>query len=472
MADLYDYQTDTGIIVPDTGQVQTDVENEYKEQFGTDLIVTPDTPQGMLIAAEVLARVAVITNNANVANQLNPDLAGGVFLDAILAFTGLSRTLATKSTVGVTITGTPGTILPVGTQARETVNNELFQNQGAITIPGSGTITATFESVNTGAIACAAGTLTQIVTPVLGWDAITNAAGASLGQATQSDVQTRQFRKDALAAQGSSLAGAIIAGVLQVEDVKSLTFRENYTNVLATIDSIAMFPHSLYMCIDGGTNANVAAAIVDKKSGGCNFQRAVQTGTLTGASAIVTGLADTTNLSVGLKVTGTDVPADTRILTVDSSTQITMDANATGSGAQSLTFTQGKSEDTITQDVTVVISGQVIPVVFDRPDQIGIDVQATVQVLDSSITDPDSVIKTAILDYAAGNVSGEPGLVVGANVSPFELSGAVALAAPGIYIQKMEVKKSSSGVWLTTEVVIELWELGVITEGSITVVSS
>jgi len=63
-----------------------------------------------------------------------------------------------------------------------------------------------------------------------------------------------------------------------------------------------------------------------------------QTGTLTAGSAVVTGLSDTSQLIVGMAVSGTGVPASTTILSVDSSTQITMSQNATASGAQSLTF--------------------------------------------------------------------------------------------------------------------------------------
>lgn len=62
------------------------------------------------------------------------------------------------------------------------------------------------------------------------------------------------------------------------------------------------------------------------------------TGTLASGSPIVSGIASTTQLAAGLPVTGTGIPVGTTIASV-APTQITLSANATASGAQSLTST-------------------------------------------------------------------------------------------------------------------------------------
>jgi microcystin-dependent protein len=62
-----------------------------------------------------------------------------------------------------------------------------------------------------------------------------------------------------------------------------------------------------------------------------------QAATLNTGSAVVTGLT-TTNMRTGMALTGTGVPASTTILTVDSGTAITMSANATATGSQTLRF--------------------------------------------------------------------------------------------------------------------------------------
>ena len=86
MPDYYKYDSLSGIIVPDTGEVQTDVENEFLSNFGADMDMSPSSPQGRLVEMETLSRVGVVGFNALVANQINIDYATGQFLDAIGAF--------------------------------------------------------------------------------------------------------------------------------------------------------------------------------------------------------------------------------------------------------------------------------------------------------------------------------------------------------------------------------------------------
>jgi hypothetical protein len=63
-----------------------------------------------------------------------------------------------------------------------------------------------------------------------------------------------------------------------------------------------------------------------------------QTGTLSSGFTTVTGLTSTRQLVVGMKVSGTNIPANTVIATVDTATQVTLNNGATGSGSSSLTF--------------------------------------------------------------------------------------------------------------------------------------
>jgi hypothetical protein len=54
-----------------------------------------------------------------------------------------------------------------------------------------------------------------------------------------------------------------------------------------------------------------------------------ETGDTTNASPILENIGDTTNLRVGMRIIGVGVPADTYILSIDSSTQVTMTEDAT-----------------------------------------------------------------------------------------------------------------------------------------------
>lgn len=266
----YNYINDTGTVVADTSDTLEEVQIEYKAILGQDLNVSPETPQGGLITAEVISRQGTMRNNAQVANQINPNLAGGVFLDALCALTALERTEATQTIVTGAITGVASTIIPQGSQARTTDGDYFYLQNGAI-IGAGGTVDAVFLSTEKGEIPAESGTLTQIVDGVIGWEGLTNAVSGVLGNNVQSDYSLRTQRKETLFLQGVGLVGAIVSGLKTVDNVKSLSFYENDTSVDVTVDTIVISANSVYACVDGGSDEDVAQMLLAKKSCGCAY---------------------------------------------------------------------------------------------------------------------------------------------------------------------------------------------------------
>lgn len=267
----YEYVVSTGLIVPDTSTLLTEVEDEFKAALGADLVTSPSTPQGALIVAETIARTGVVGNNAALANQINPNLAGGVFLDAIWALTGGQRIAATRSVVpSVSLTGLPGVVIPAGSQA-SLADGTLFESVSGVVLDISGLGAVDFQAVDTGPIAANPGALTQIVTAILGWDAVTNPTAATLGRNLESDQASRVRRRNTLSLQNVALPEAISSALYDTPNVRSLTLRENTTNTPLTIDSVTLVPHSIFVCVDGSTDAAVAATLLANKSLGCDW---------------------------------------------------------------------------------------------------------------------------------------------------------------------------------------------------------
>lgn len=391
----YRYITQTGVILPDTAEIRTEVENEFREAFGNDLDVSPETPQGVLITAETLARDAVVRNNADVANQINPNLAGGVFLDAIWKLTGGERVAATPSIIrNVVLTGVPGAIVPAGSIASVGPEGAQFVLLSAVVLT-AGTGQGVFQSVEIGAIPAPAGTLNQIVTGVLGWETVSNPQAAEMGRDEESDIASRIRRRQTLALQAITLPEAITSGLRTVEGVRSTAFRENVTNSPITIEGVTLGPHSVFACVDGGTDQDVALMLLRKKSVGAGWNG------------------------------NTSVP------------------------------------------VTDPYSGQVYTVLFSRPDPVPIFVRITVRG-GASYPDVPQLVRQSILDYAAGRQEGEVGFVVGGDVSPFEIGGAVNRVAPTIYVQN--VLLSTDGVsYSAAEVPVTIEQIATILEGNIAV---
>lgn len=117
----------------------------------------------------------------------------GNYLDMRAAENGLTRRAATKAVGTITVTGTPGTVIPVGTG----VNTEsdgvslavLFQTTETATIGGAGTTTATIEAIVPGIVGnVAAGTIVLLTQPQPGITGITNLMATAGGTESESDA--------------------------------------------------------------------------------------------------------------------------------------------------------------------------------------------------------------------------------------------------------------------------------------------
>lgn len=268
----YDYLTNEGIIKPDTSDTLAEVQQEFRDAFGADLPVDPSTPQGVLISMETENRDAASSLMAQVANQINPDIAGGVFLDAIWAFLGGSRFPAERTILNqVALGGVPGTLIPQGSLASTTSDNVLFRTQTAVTLDASGAAVVTFESVDTGSFPVAIGGLDAVASSVLGWETVVNPSVAILGRPAESDVSARRRRRRTLALQGVSTPEAIQSSIYSLDGVRSLSFRENITNSNIVIDGVTLVPHSIYVCVDGGSDDEIAMSLLANKTIGANY---------------------------------------------------------------------------------------------------------------------------------------------------------------------------------------------------------
>ena len=88
---LYDYVTNSGIVIPQTSDIKAKVEAAFIDIFGSDFSFDTETPAGRLVEAITFLFLNALVVNAQNANQLNPGQATGNYLDAIGALFGTSR---------------------------------------------------------------------------------------------------------------------------------------------------------------------------------------------------------------------------------------------------------------------------------------------------------------------------------------------------------------------------------------------
>lgn len=387
MTAAYTYMTATGTIVADTTDLLTDVQTEWQNAFGSALNVDASTPQGVMIAAETTARSSVMRNNADLANMQNPNLAYGTFLDAICALLGVERGQNIQTFItGVTISGDNGTVIPAGSRVK-TTNGDIFALVEQVTIPMSKSIAADFQSQAYGDILVPAGAM-QIVDGTIGWGSatVTGTATISPGSVQSTDAQLKNKRNQQLSIQGTASTASVVANTLEVENVSSVIVVENNTGVVQAVNGVTFtLPNALWVCVAGNNlvPADVAAALYAAHNGGCPWDY--------GAA-------------------GMGVPVDA-------------------------------PDGTLVTDETTGLSYRVkftTPILYDT--YIHVDVEQS-----ASDSPGANAIQKVILDYCQGLVGGEKGLVVGASLSAFEVSGAVARAFPGVYVKKCMVAAVPEG---------------------------
>lgn len=268
--------TAAGLVLPAESDILAGVQADIDSAFGGGVNASLETPQGQLASSESAVIADKNAQLAYVVNQLDPDYASGEFQDAIGKYYFLTRKGATATSVTVTLTGIAGTVVPALSLAQD-VNGNTYANSGDVTIGAGGTVSATFNNIVTGPIPCAAGSLTQIYQAIPGWDAISNPAAGVLGQDVESRTDFEYRRKNSVALNANGSKQAIAANVFNVTGVTDVYVDENVTDVTVNRGSTnyPMLPHSLYVAVVGGADADIANAIWLRKNDGSNMNGTV-----------------------------------------------------------------------------------------------------------------------------------------------------------------------------------------------------
>ena len=240
----------------------------FRIALGEDLDLAPETPQGQIVGVLALTLTQVDEALVAVSNGQSVSRSQGVQLDDLGSLLGIERLLGgTRSTVTVTLAGQGGVSIPARSRARTTAG-DMFELIQKVTLPGSGSASAAMRSVEEGPVPAAAGALTQIVNLVTGWESVTNPAAAVLGRGIESDAEYRARYGRVVARNARGSTEAILAAVLEVEGVTDAVLRENARGTAVTVQGKSIGAHSICIVMDGGTDADVAAAMARSKSAG------------------------------------------------------------------------------------------------------------------------------------------------------------------------------------------------------------
>ena len=276
MTSNYIFSSTNGTIIPDTSNVKTTVQNEYTQAFQDygALSLEDATPQGRFIDLETNARISTIAYNCEVANVLiNISMSSGSALDDWGSNFGIPRNGASPSTVPVTVGGVPGTIITANSEGID-ANGVIWLAENEIIIGADGTASGVFKCSKTGPISLSVGQLNKIVASssigIDGWETITNTSNATLGSDEEADEPYKLRILESLFS-GSALFGNYSSAVNQVDGVRDVFVYDNPYGTAKQLDNISIPAHSVYACVDGGADEDVAYALYSVKSAGAGW---------------------------------------------------------------------------------------------------------------------------------------------------------------------------------------------------------
>lgn len=254
---------ETGLHLPDYPTVLKRVQDVFREIYGPDLYLEPDSQDGQLVAVLSEAFFDAFQAVGDAWNSYSPTTAHGASLSRQVAINGLQRKQASRSSVTLRCVGVPGTRLK-GARARDRAGNTWILADAVLPPEGEVFVSATAE--DEGQVRAQAGEITIIATPTRGWHSVTNPLAASPGAPVETDAALRRRQKKSTALPSRTVFDGTEGAVAAVEGV---TRSRCYENDGCEPNAFGLPQHSITAVVEGGDERAIAQAIALHKTPGC-----------------------------------------------------------------------------------------------------------------------------------------------------------------------------------------------------------
>lgn len=257
--------TNAGYVPERLDAILAKLDQGFREIYGNDINTDPDTPDGQMIGLVAQIKADLEELGEAIYRALDPDHAGGVWLEQRTAYAGVTRRRSSYSYLRrVLLEGDAGQ--PV--QAGSVVEDENKQRWLLVADSTVGS-TADFRSIEKGAFELSVDADLTIITKTIGWTAATTTEPAEVGEEEERDpvLRNRFYRSRARGAQNS--VDGIEANIAQLPDVSEVICLENHTDVT---DADGVPRKSINVIVDGGVDPDIAKVIFDYKTGGTGMR--------------------------------------------------------------------------------------------------------------------------------------------------------------------------------------------------------
>lgn len=197
----------------------------------------------------------------NLYSQFDPDAATGAALSGVVRLNGIERAAGMPSVVQLQLTGVAHTLIRKGQRVSDAQRQLVWLTQADVTLDASGLASVVAWTEEKGAFTAAPGQLSVILTPVVGWNTVTNAASAVHGVIEEPDSVLRQRRDQSTMAPASSPVEAIYANLRNVPGVDFVRVLVNNTLVM---DERGIPPKAIAAVVVGGADEDVARVLLER----------------------------------------------------------------------------------------------------------------------------------------------------------------------------------------------------------------
>lgn len=265
-----------GIVIPDISSIKNNITKDFTDYIFSSQNGVIDTTEESIVGRliEYLSSVVsdVLNISAQTINQFNINYAGGMALDAIGSWFGIDRKDGIATIVYANITGSANLNITKGFKI--SINGNAFYLTEDIVLNSNGLATGVFESEDSKRISITYNDEIKIESILEGINTI-SLTNIIYGQDVESDDSLRD-RIKSTSWMGTSFIGTMRNAISSIDGVSKVSILENYTSSNnIDINGVLLPAHSIFVCVLGGDDNEVAKAIFDSKSAGCGYLQSI-----------------------------------------------------------------------------------------------------------------------------------------------------------------------------------------------------
>lgn len=238
-----------------------------KQQFGEDIDTSETSVLGKFIRITAYDLAQAYEDLENTYYARYPSTSGGINLDRLCPYAGITRNPATAAMRRVEVTGAANALIKMGFlfSADNTETEITYYTVSDLTLDGEGRGNVNVICTELGTIGnVELGTITKITNPSVDVDSVKDIEVIAAGEAAESDYKLRKRWLQAIGGGGSGTAASIRSEIYRIQNVESVTVIENDSDYA---DAQGRPPHSFeaYVFAPLVGDAEIAKAIFRKK---------------------------------------------------------------------------------------------------------------------------------------------------------------------------------------------------------------